>query len=245
MDQQAVPAPLRIESRDGVWIFTLARPDKRNALSAALVEALLAGVAEAHAQEARLLVFRGEGRNFSAGFDFADVETQSEGDLLLRFVRIEMLLQAVATSPCLTLGLAHGRNFGAGVDLFAACRHRLASVDATFRMPGLRFGLVLGTRRFGAIVGAEKAARIQEESATFNAAEAQAMGFVQRIAAPEDWPAAIEAATTTAAALDATSRAALYRVLSDDRTDADLAELVRSAARPGLKARIARYLGAG
>ena len=71
------------------------------------------------------------------------------------------------------------------------------------------------------------------------------MGFVQRIVAPEDWPAAIEAATTTAAALDATSRAALYRVLSDDRTDSDLAELVRSAARPGLKARIARYLGAG
>lgn len=235
-------APLRIEDRDSIRIFTLDRPDKRNALSAALVDGLLEGIAEAHARDTRVLVFRGEGRNFSAGFDFADVETQSEGDLLLRFVRIEMLLQAVATSPCLTLGLVHGRNFGAGVDLFAACRHRVATADATFRMPGLRFGLVLGTRRFGAIVGAEKAARIQEESKTFDAAEAEAMGFVQRIAAAEDWPAVIDAAAATASALDATSRAALYRVLARDGSDADLAELVRSAARPGLKARIAKYL---
>jgi len=241
----AAAAPLRIEQHDGIWIFTLNRPEKRNALSAALVDGLLDGVAEAHAQRARMLVFRGEGRGFSAGFDFADVETQSEGDLLLRFVRIEMLLQAVAASPCLTLGLAQGRNFGAGVDLFAACRHRVAAPDATFRMPGLRFGLVLGTRRFGAIVGAEKAARILEDSTTFDAAEAQAMGFAQRVAPPEDWPAVIDAAATTASALDATSRAALYRVLGTGHDDADLAELVHSAARPGLKARIAAYLAPG
>jgi len=241
----AVPpggAPLRVETRDGVWIFTLNRPEKRNALSAALVDALLDGVAEAETQQARLMVFRAEGRSFSAGFDFADVETQSEGDLLLRFVRIEMLLQAIAQAPCLTLGLAQGKNFGAGVDLFAACRMRIATPDATFRMPGLRFGLVLGTRRFGAIVGAAAAARILESSATFDAAAAASMGFATRIAQPEEWPAAIEAAVTTATALDGTSQAALYRVLGTGGGDDDLAELVRSAARPGLKERIARYL---
>ena len=43
----------------------------------------------------RLLVLRGNGKNLSAGFDFGGVEAQSEGDLLLRFVRIEQLLQGL------------------------------------------------------------------------------------------------------------------------------------------------------
>ena len=69
----------------------------------------------------------GRGPQFQRGFDFGDWESQSEGDLLLRFVRIEMLLQRVAATPCLTVALAHGRNFGAGVDLFGACKWRLAA----------------------------------------------------------------------------------------------------------------------
>lgn len=234
--------PLSIARQEGTWTFTLQRADKRNALSAELVEALIAGVEQAHAEGATLLVFRGEGRNFSAGFDFADAAQLSEGDLLLRFVRLETLLQLVAGSPCLTLGLAHGKNFGAGVDLFAVCRHRLASADASFRMPGLQFGLVLGTRRFGALVGATAAARVLEQSATFGAGEALSMAFVDRLVEPEAWPQAIAEAGQTAAALPAESRAALYRVLATDHADTDLASLVRSAARPGLKARLARYL---
>ena len=145
---------LRVERRGALHLLTLARPDKMNALSAGLVEALIAAVDRAQAEQARAIVFQGEGRNFSAGFDFGDWESQSEGDLLLRFVRIEMLLQRVAATPCLTVALAHGRNFGAGVDLFGACKWRLAAPEASFRMPGLKFGLVLGTRRFAALVGA-------------------------------------------------------------------------------------------
>jgi enoyl-CoA hydratase/carnithine racemase len=239
-----VSAPLRITREGGTFTFVLERADKRNALSAELVERLLDGVMEAHAQQARLLVLRGEGRNFSAGFDFGDVEQHSEGDLLLRFVRIETLLQALAGSPALTLGLAHGRNFGAGVDLFAACRQRVAAADASFRMPGLKFGLVLGTRRFGDIVGRERAAALLQETATFGAEEAQRLGFVQRLAEPAEWDDVVTAAQATAEQLDDGSRAALYGALDNARPDADLAALVRSAAQPGLKARIARYLGA-
>lgn len=235
--------PLRIERRDGVWTFVLQRPDKRNALSAGLVERLLDGVAEAHAQHARVLVFRGEGRNFSAGFDFADLDQHSDGDLLLRFVRIETLLQAVASSPCLTVGLAHGRNFGAGVDLFAACRQRIASADASFRMPGLKFGLVLGTRRFGQIVGAERAARIQQQAASFDAVQAVEMGFVHELQEPDRWDAAIAEALSVATTLDDWSRGALYGALAAPQHDADLAALVRSAARPGLRERVRHYLG--
>ncbi len=231
--------------RDGeVWTLALARPDKRNALSSQLVEELIELVQRAPTEGAKALVLRGEGRNFSAGFDFSDVEQQSEGDLLLRFVRIELLLQAVAASPCLTVALAHGRNFGAGVDLIAACRQRYAAADSSFRMPGLKFGLVLGTRRFGEIVGRERAAALQEEAATFDAGQALSMGFLHGIAEPPDWPALVERARAKASALPDWSRNALYEVLATREADTDLAWLVRSAARPGLKQRIAAYLGA-
>lgn len=236
--------PLDVAKEDGTWTFTLSRPEKRNALSAELVERLSEAVAEAHARAARVLVFRGEGKNFSAGFDFTDFQNQSEGDLLLRFVRIEELLQLVASSPCATVGLAQGRNFGAGVDLLAVCRQRLASADATFRMPGLRFGLVLGTRRFAALVGAARARTILESSSTFDAGEALEVGLVHAIVERDGWPETVGAAAATASALDDVTRASLHRALLRADDNADLAELVRSAARPGLKARIAQYLAA-
>jgi enoyl-CoA hydratase len=238
-------APLTVTRDGATWTFTLARADKRNALSAELVDSLLVAIEEAHADpDARLLVFRGEGRNLSAGFDFAGIEDASEGDLLLRFVRIETLLAAVWNSPCLTVGLAHGRNFGAGVDLFAACRRRIAAPDATFRMPGLRFGLVLGTRRFVELVGAARAGAILGEARVFDADEAHAMGFVDTLADPSQWDQAIATARSTADALDRTTRVALYSATRPDHDDADLAALVRSAARAGLKDRIACYLAA-
>jgi enoyl-CoA hydratase len=234
--------------RDGangeVWTLSLARPDKRNALSSLLVETLIELVQRAPAEGAKVLVLRGEGKNFCAGFDLSDAQQQTEGDLVLRFVRVEMLLQAVATSPCVTVALAHGRTFGAGVDLVASCRQRYATADSTFRMPGLKFGLVLGTRRFGEIVGREHASALQEEAATFDAARAQQLGFLHSIAGQAEWPGIVEQARTRADALPEWSRGALYEVLSSHDADTDLAWLVRSAARPGLKQRIADYLRA-
>ena len=231
--------------RDGDRVtFVLDRPEKANALSAELVEALIDGVAKAHANGASVLAFRGNGRNLSAGFDFSGYESQTEGDLLRRFVRIETLLQAIANSPCLTVAFAHGRNFGAGVDLFAACRWRVATPDATFRMPGLAFGLVLGTRRFAAIVGTEPAREVLEGLGTFDASRGAQMGFVRRVADASSWDAIVEEALATARKIAPESRAALYRVISRASDDADMAELVRSASAPGLKDRIREYLAA-
>ena len=233
-----------LDRSDDVWTVTLDRPDKRNALSAELVESLLELVERAPGEGATVLVLRGEGKSFCAGFDLSDAQERTEGELVLRFIRVEMLLQAVASSPCLTVGLAHGRNFGAGVDLIAACRQRYSTPDATFRMPGLKFGLVLGTRRFGEIVGRDRAASLQEEAATFDAHQASDMGFLHGIMDQAEWPQVVEKARAKAAMLPDWSRRALYDVLSSAQADADLAWLVRSAARPGLKQRIAEYLRA-
>jgi enoyl-CoA hydratase len=223
--------------------LTLDRPEKMNALSAAMVDALHAHLQEAAGDGTRLVVFRGKGKNFSAGFDFTGYEDQSEGDLLLRFTRIEQLLQAVYHAPYDTLVLAHGKNFGAGVDLIGVCSRRVASAEASFRMPGLRFGLVLGSRRFARQVGADRAQPILQEAKTFGADEALRIGFLTAVAPQEQWDAAIAAAVTASNALPAASAARLFAVVREDTRDADLAELVRSAAAPGIKDRIAAYLG--
>jgi enoyl-CoA hydratase/carnithine racemase len=233
---------LLVQRRGSTLTLTLDRPGKMNALSAPLVDALLEAVNAAHGDGTGLAVLRGNGKNFSAGFDMGGHEEQSEGDLLLRFVRIEQLLQAVRHAPFETLVLAHGKNFGAGVDLIAACARRVASADATFRMPGLKFGLVLGSRLFAERVGNERARQVLQVSQSFGAAEARDWGFLTQVAEQDRWPHAIEVAEAAVAALPPESAARLFRVTTEDHRDADLAELVRSASVPGLKARIAAYL---
>lgn len=233
---------LQIERHAQSWTFTLNRPDKMNALNSPLVEALLQGVGDAHASSARMLVFQGAGRNFSAGFDQGDLDSESDADLLLRLVRVETLLHLVASSPCLTVAFAHGRNFGAGVDLFAACRHRYSASDASFRMPGLRFGLVLGTRRFGEVVGYAKAREILEQTRQMSATEAADIGLVTRLVQADGRADAVAEALQVATLLDPTTQQDLYRVLERERPDQDLADLVRSASRPGLKSRILAYM---
>lgn len=224
-------------------VITLDRPEKANALSEALVDSLIAQVERAHADGVRVLAFRGEGRNFSAGFDFANYRGQSEQQLLQRFVRIETLLQAVASSPCLTVAYAHGRNFGAGVDLFAACKWRIAAPGTTFRMPGLAFGLVLGTRRFAAIVGREKAREILESLRSFDAQEALRIGFVRTIEHSDPSLGFEHSDPMQVVEELGPGREALYRVLGYETGEADMRDLVASASVPGLKERIARYLG--
>ena len=234
---------LLIERSGTTLTLTLDRPEKMNALGAPLVDSLLAQVNAAYLDGTRLMVFRGAGKNFSAGFDMGGYDTQSEGDLVLRFIRIEQLLQAVRHAPFDTLALAHGRNFGAGVDLFCCCARRVATADATFRMPGLKFGLVLGSRVFAERVGAERARQVLQVSQTFDASRGESWGFVTAIAASDQWPSVVENAERTCAELSAEASGRLFRVTSpEDHRDADLAELVRSASQPGLKARIAAYL---
>ena len=85
--------------------LTLNRPQKANALSASLVEALLDAIDYAATDGTRLLILEGTGAHFCAGFDFSEMQARSEGDLALRFVRIETLLQALYHAPYETLAL--------------------------------------------------------------------------------------------------------------------------------------------
>ena len=228
--------------RDGALLTaTLCRPDRGNALDDSLVDGLLAAVDATADPAIRLLVLRGEGRNFCTGFDLAGLETQSDGDLLARFVRIELLLQALHHAPVPCIALAQGRVFGAGADIFAACRWRLATPTTSFAFPGARFGLVLGTRRLAMVAGAQTALDLTQLGRTLNAPAARACGLATGLVAEADFDAAVTAVHAELAATPRATVTALRDAAVPDQRAQDLAALVRSAAVPGLGARIAAY----
>lgn len=229
--------------RDGALTrFTFNRPEKRNALSAGLVEALLHGIEAAGRDGTRLAVFQGAGKGFCAGFDFTGIETQSDADLVHRFVRVEQMLQAIRHAPFATLALVHGACFGAAADIVAACSRRVAVPGATFRMPGLRFGVVLGTRRLADLIGPDRARSLLETTRVFTAEEARDLGFLTDIVAEDAWPGLVERTLAAAETLPSAAQRALLERTTPDTRDADMAALVRSVATPGLRARIAAFL---
>lgn len=232
---------LLVSRESGVTRLTLNRAQKANALSAPLVEALLAAFERAATDGTRLVVLDGAGPHFCAGFDFTDYESASEGDLALRFIRIETLLQAIYHSPCETLALAHGRVFGAGADIVASCTRRVAAPDAAFLMPGLRFGVVLGTRRFAARVGDDAARDILSASRSFDAAEALRIGFLTQVSPREEWPDIVTATRVQSEKLATAAAAALRSATLRDTRAEDMAALARSVAEPGLKERIRAF----
>ena len=216
----------------GVVTLVLERPERGNALSAPLVESLLAATAQAVADTGvHTLVLRGAGRHFCTGLDLSDLEQTSDGELLHRLVRIETLLAGMWHAPLRTVAVAQGRAWGAGADLFAACEERVALPGCTFRFPGAGFGIVLGTRRLAERIGADAARRIVAEAAEVDSDEAIRIGLASA-ATEREWMSP-RITPATAAAVRAATRA--------DHRDADLAALVRSAAEPGLRERIAAY----
>jgi enoyl-CoA hydratase/carnithine racemase len=225
-----------------VAIIRLDRSAKGNALSAALVDDLAGKLQSALADPAvHTVAFTAEGRNFCTGFDLSDLDETTDAQLLRRFIRVEQLLDAIWRSPVRTVALAQGRAWGAGADLFAACDSRLATSDAEFRFPGAGFGLVLGTRRLAQRVGRDEARRLTCEGGSLNSASALEAGLVSALvpdAADETLLGHIQAP-----AADRATVAALRAATLAGDSDADLAALVRSAARPGLKERIIDYRG--
>lgn len=227
----------------GVVTLMLARPERGNALGPDLVEALLDAVGAACADGGvHTLVLRADGRHFCTGLDLSDLDRVTDGDLLHRLVRIETLLAALWHAPLRTVAVAQGRAWGAGADLFAACEHRLAQGDASFRFPGAQFGIVLGTRRLAARVGADAARVAVTEGLTWDAGQARAAGLAGELL-PADPAGACAALDDRCAApvVDAATARDVRAATREDRRDADLAALVRSAAAPGLVQRVRAY----
>ncbi|MGY3614832.1 enoyl-CoA hydratase/isomerase family protein [Bradyrhizobium sp. USDA 10063] len=230
-----IPALGRVPS-----LIKIDRPEKANALDAATVanlhEAVLATIAEGSS-----FALASDGKAFCGGFDFTCIEQQSAGDLLLRFVRIELLLQAVSSAPVVSFALLNGAAFGAGADLAAACAYRIGTSRTKFRFPGFRFGVALGTRRLVNIVGADGARAILLENRTLSAEEALEAGLLTHLVDESELLPTAEHLMAQHEGLSHNAAADLLRVTRVDTNNADLADLIRSLAPEGLHGRIARY----
>lgn len=233
-----------VDVRDDVTIVTLARPDKANALSGEMSDGIRDAIHAATADGARAVVLRGDGRHFCAGFDFGNFEALTDGDLALRFLQVEEMLQAVFYAPMPVLALVQGRAVGAGSDLAAAAMKVVAAPGARFQMPGPRFGVVLGTRRLAYRIGPVAARQIQIQNRPIEAEEGLSLGLVDEIAEPETWDDMIADFAGKYSVLEPGVTSALADVTRPDTRDADMAALARSVAIPGLKERIAAFRAA-
>jgi len=228
-------------TRDGdVLTLTLNRDPKANSLSPSLVEDLIMALDQAG--DARVAIIQGQGKHFCTGFDLSDIADLSDGDLLWRFVRIEFLLQKIYLSPFPIIALGHGEIVGAGADLFAACWRRVLAPGAKLKMPGWNFDLALGTRRLAALIGQDAARDMLIDTKSISAEVAFDIGLATDLVDKENWEvfAARFAARARALPFHATSRM-MELTRTPGEVDHDLAALVRSAAEPGLKARLEAY----
>ncbi len=227
--------------------ITLNDPDRLNCFSEQLVNELHKALDSAESDFANSesvghLVFNAEGKGFSGGLDLSGLDNESDADLLLRLVRVEQLLQRVRYHSGATMALVHGACYGAAADLVLACRTRIATEDARFLMPGMRFGIVLGTQRLRDTLGETTAYRLLDRIKPFTAEEGLAAGFVTALAEPPEWDNVIANNVTLARQYTCEAYATRMRVLTPDSRDSDMAALVRSVTDRSIKQRLSAYV---
>ena len=224
---------------DDVLLLTLNRGSKANSLTPTLVEDLITALDQP--DNVRMAVIRGEGKHFCAGFDLSDISELSDGDLLWRFVRIELLLQKIYHSPFPIVALGHGQIVGAGADLFVACWHRVAAPCVKLKMPGWNFELALGTGRLAALIGQDAARDMLIDTRSISAEQAREIGLASDLIEKEGWEDLVTTLAARARTLPTEATTNMLALTGSKNAELDLAALVRSAARPGLKARVEKY----
>lgn len=223
-------------------VLMMQRTSKANALDSGLVEALTRALDRAEVGETALLVLRSAHRAFSAGFDLQETAGQTEAEVVLRFVHIELMLQRLRHGPLASVALVEGAAYGAGADLALACTWRVGTPRAKFRFPGFRFGVALGTRHLASIVGAQKARHILLENRLLSAEEAFDCGLLTHLVQPEAVDVTVAALETAVGDLPSAATSRILSMTHARNDDADLADLVKSLIEPGLASRIARYM---
>jgi enoyl-CoA hydratase len=169
---------------DGVAVVTLARPDKRNALSIKLRGEVSDVLAEwAEDESVRVVILTGAGPAFSAGFDLKEFG-QPE---LARRIRHNSTAyhRAVWNFPKPIVAAVNGPAMGGGFDLALLCDMRVASSAASFGHPEIKFGAPPLFTPLRWIVGDGVARDLCLTGRPIGADEAQRIGLVSRVVAPD------------------------------------------------------------
>ena len=167
---------IRLAREGGLWIATLDRPEKANALTEAMLREL-AEIAEG-AHEARALILTGTGKVFSAG---ADLEAARAG--LATSPLWERLSGAIAGLPCLTVAALNGTVAGGAMGMALACDLRIAAQGAGAFSPVMRLGFrpqPSDPARLAALVGPARAKMILLAGIKVSTEEALAWGLFDR-----------------------------------------------------------------
>jgi enoyl-CoA hydratase/carnithine racemase len=187
------------EDRGSVRHVVLNRPEKRNAMSQELLRALGEALREAAADSAvHCVVLRGEGPVFSAGVDLTELAESASRPGHLRPFRKVFLDCANACEEMAkpVVCQVHRTCVGGALEVALGCDLRIASSDAQFGLPEVRFGLIPdvgGSTRLPAVVGLGRAKELIMTARTIDAAEAERIGLINRVVAPEELEHATQA----------------------------------------------------
>lgn len=172
---------IRLDDAGDVWIVTLDRPDKANALT----EAMLVELCEIieRAGEAHAVILTGNGRIFSAG---ADLDAARAG--LAVSDLWERLSGAIAALPALTIAALNGTLAGGAMGMALACDIRIAVPEAKFFYPVMKLGFLpqpSDPARMAALIGPARTKLILMGGQKIPADEALAFGLIDRIVAAD------------------------------------------------------------
>src|SRR5580692_8674348 len=173
------------EIDEAVARIYLNRPHRLNAVVPELTAGLVAGLRQAEADKARVVVLAGRGRAFCSGHDLKE-PTPAESVLTTRrrVDGIQDVTRAIRTFPGPVIAAVHGYALGAGCEFALGCDLVVAGEDASFGFPEVSVGLsVTGgiSRLLPLLVGPIRAKELVLLGERFDAAAAREMGLVNRV----------------------------------------------------------------
>lgn len=182
--------------RDGpaAWI-TLDRPEKRNALSLALMTEVIDALGTLGADpDIRAIVIEGAGPAFSAGHDLGEMIGRDAGFYERLFDACTVMMERIHQVPQPVIAKVHGAAYAAGCQLVAACDLAVAAEGTRFATPGVKIGLFCSTPMVpvSRAVGRKRALELLLTGEPIDAATAADWGLVNRVVPAEQLDAEVE-----------------------------------------------------
>lgn len=184
---------VRIERRDNVLAVTLARPERRNAITVAMYSALADAIESAAEDESlRAITIRGEGPDFTAGNDLNDFLSALPRDS--EDIPVWRLLRALARNEVPLVAAVQGNAVGIGTTMLLHCDLVIAESGARFSLPFVDLGLVpeaASSLLLPRLAGRRRAARYLLVGEPFGAQEALDAGLVSHVVPEGELQAAL------------------------------------------------------
>ena len=176
------------DERDRVALVTLDRADRRNALTAAMLEQLAEIFASVRGRrDLRAVVLAGEGAHFCAGSDIAELQTLDADGARSRSARGQAVCDAIESCGVPVVAAVGGAAAGGGCELALACHLRVAEEDAFFSLPETALGLIPaygGTQRLPRATGSTAALSLMLAGERVPARDALRLGLVNHVVPP-------------------------------------------------------------